>query len=143
MYMKIVINNDYGGFGLSPFAKRELLRRKGQEAYFYRQVKYEFRDGENVYKRIDGEIEDELFIKCVNKDHGIYTNNFEDGTLVYLRDDVRNDADLIAVIEEYGSKKCSGICSSLKIVEIPDDVQWEIDEYDGWESIHEVHRVWR
>lgn len=140
--MKIVINDDFGGFGLSPFAYKELLRRKGQEAYFYKQVKYSFSDGEDVYERIDGEVKNELFIRCVNKDHGVHTNDFEDGTLVCFRDNVREDADLIAIIEEYGSKKCSGMCSSLKVVEIPDDVQWEIDEYDGLESIHEVHRVW-
>ena len=140
--MKIVINSDYGGFGLSPFAYKELLRRKGQEAYFYKQIKYNYRDGEDVYKRIDGEVENDLFIACVNKDHGAYTNDFEDGTYVYFRDNVRDDADLIAIIEEYGSKKCSGMCASLKIVEIPDDVQWTIEEYDGWESVHEAHMVW-
>ena len=26
--------------------------------------------------------------------------------------------------------------------EIPDDVEWEIDDYDGIETIHEVHRSW-
>jgi len=140
--MKIVINNDYGGFGLSPFAYRELLRRRGQNAYFYKQVKYNWRDGEDLYERIDGEVKNELFIRCVNKDHGAYTDNLERETIVYFRDDVRKDADLIAIIEEYGSRKCSGMCASLKVIEIPDDVEWEIDEYDGLESIHEVHRVW-
>ena len=32
--------------------------------------------------------------------------------------------------------------AELKIVEVPDDVVWEIDEYDGLESISEVHRRW-
>ena len=32
--------------------------------------------------------------------------------------------------------------SDLKIVEIPDGVDYEIDEYDGIESIHEKHRSW-
>ena len=35
-----------------------------------------------------------------------------------------------------------GKFSYLKIVEIPDDVEWEIDDYDGIETIHEVHRSW-
>lgn len=36
----------------------------------------------------------------------------------------------------------SGKQSKLKIVEIPDDVEWEIAEYDGRESIEEKHRSW-
>jgi hypothetical protein len=33
-------------------------------------------------------------------------------------------------------------CADLHVVEIPDDVNWEIQDYNGRESIHEVHRVW-
>ena len=32
--------------------------------------------------------------------------------------------------------------SDLKVVEIPDDVEWEIEEYDGNEWVSEVHRCW-
>ena len=39
-------------------------------------------------------------------------------------------------------EKANGPCASLEIVQIPDDVEYEIDEYDGSESIHEVHRSW-
>ena len=44
-------------------------------------------------------------------------------------------------MEELGSKVNTRY-SELAVVEIPDDVEWEINEYDGWESIHEKHRVW-
>ena len=53
----------------------------------------------------------------------------------------RTDEDLIAVIEELGSD-ADGRFGDLKIVDIPDGVDWEIDEYDGVETIHEVHRSW-
>jgi len=33
--------------------------------------------------------------------------------------------------------------SSLKVVEIPDDVEWYIEEYDGLEHVAERHRTWR
>jgi hypothetical protein len=36
----------------------------------------------------------------------------------------------------------NGRFSNLKIVEIPDDVEWQIDDYDGMETIHEKHRMW-
>lgn len=35
-----------------------------------------------------------------------------------------------------------GDCADLKIVEIPDDVEWVIEEYDGIEYVSEVHRTW-
>jgi len=36
----------------------------------------------------------------------------------------------------------NGSYSRLKIVEVPDDVEWEVDEYDGNEWVAEKHRTW-
>ena len=55
--------------------------------------------------------------------------------------DDRADPILVRVVEELGAE-ANGKFASLKVVEIPDDVQYEIDDYDGFESIHEVHRSW-
>ena len=44
-------------------------------------------------------------------------------------------------VEELGDL-ASGRYSVLEVVEIPDDVKWEISEYDGSERIHECHRSW-
>lgn len=49
---------------------------------------------------------------------------------------------VVRVVEELG-KKAGGKFSELAVVEIPDGVEWEIDEYDGNEHIAEVHRTWR
>lgn len=54
---------------------------------------------------------------------------------------LRADSRLVECVETLG-EKASGSLAELKVVEIPDDVYWEIEEYDGVESIHEVHRVW-
>ena len=43
--------------------------------------------------------------------------------------------------EELGAE-ANGDHASLVVVEIPDNVKYEIDEYNGQESIHEVHRSW-
>lgn len=48
---------------------------------------------------------------------------------------------LISAIESLG-KEAFGSMSHLRVVEIPDDVDYEIYDYDGVESIHEKHRVW-
>jgi len=53
----------------------------------------------------------------------------------------RDDPVLLQVIEEMGDR-ADGKYSSLKIVEIPDDVQWQIEEYDGREHVAEAHRTW-
>lgn len=56
---------------------------------------------------------------------------------------IRSDARLIQAIEEAGIENArDNSCAKLKIVEIPDDIEWEIDDYDGLESIHEKHKVW-
>jgi hypothetical protein len=62
--------------------------------------------------------------------------------LYFSVDDIpRDDPTLIHVIEELG-KAANGPFAELKIVEIPENVEWEIDDYDGMESIHECHRSW-
>lgn len=56
-------------------------------------------------------------------------------------EDKRTDSKLVECVEALGHK-ASGLHAKLKVIEIPDDVKWEIDDYDGWETIHEVHRTW-
>ena len=47
----------------------------------------------------------------------------------------RNDERLVEIVER-DPKKASGHCADHKVVEIPDTAtDWEIDEYDGFESI--------
>ena len=53
----------------------------------------------------------------------------------------RTDAKLVECVETLG-EEASGMLANLKVVEIPDDIEWEIDYYDGIETIHEVHRSW-
>lgn len=56
-------------------------------------------------------------------------------------DNNRTDSKLIECVEKLG-ERANGRCANLRVVEIPDDVKWIIEDYDGAESIHEVHRVW-
>jgi hypothetical protein len=53
----------------------------------------------------------------------------------------RADPLLVQVVEELG-EFADGRHAELKIVEIPDDVKWQIDEYDGLEWVAEKHRTW-
>ncbi|MFA5048596.1 MAG: hypothetical protein WC516_06250 [Patescibacteria group bacterium] len=57
-------------------------------------------------------------------------------------DSYRTNKQLINAIKKVGLKKASGKFASLKIIEIPNNIEWEIDEYDGIETVHEKHDVW-
>ena len=141
--MKIVINKCYGGFGLSDKAVEMIMNRKGLNCFRYVQTKYKYSDRVNEFTRCDEtEANNHLCVYYVTKDLGEKTNNLpiEFYWSVYSID--RNDADLIAVVEKLG-EEANGKFSKIKIVEIPDDVNWYIDEYDGIEVIYDENRCWR
>lgn len=58
------------------------------------------------------------------------------------KDQGRSDPRLIETIEELGPAVASGRFARLKIVEVPNNVVWHIEEYDGWEHVAEQHRTW-
>lgn len=89
---EIVINQCYGGFGLSIKAYELWLSKKEMSSQY------------------DGDIP-------------------------------RDDKALVAVIRELGDS-ANGRFAELKIIEIPDDVKWHIEEYDGKEWVAEDHRTW-
>ena len=112
--MKVVINDCYGGFGLNDKAFEEYLKRKGIE-----------------------------FI--IGEEKGTFSENrYYDkyGNHLSYYDIERDDSDLVAVIEELG-EEASGCCAKLKVVEVSDDVEWQIEEYDGNEWVAEKHRTWK
>lgn len=53
----------------------------------------------------------------------------------------RTDPKLVEVVEKLGLR-ANGECADLKIVDIPEDIEYYIDDYDGVETIHEAHRSW-
>ena len=61
---------------------------------------------------------------------------------VYAYEIDRTHEGLVKAVKELGSK-ANGRFSELKIVEIPDNIEWEISEYDGIETVEEKHRKWR
>ena len=48
---------------------------------------------------------------------------------------------LVEMVEQQGAEVNGGF-SDLKVVEIPDDVEWYVEEYDGLEHVAERHRIW-
>jgi hypothetical protein len=107
---KIVINNCYGGFGLSQEALMELQK-----------------------------LDDKLVI---TDDTAMLHRE-----TLWLAEDLlgcspfRANLNLVEVVEKLGDE-ASDYDSGLKIVEIPDDVEYTIEDYDGAEWVAEVHRTW-
>jgi hypothetical protein len=162
---KIVINACYGGFNLSPEAIARYAELIGKKAYFF---KLELQRGENgiitsrepvtteearkafVFMAYAVPNPDEaitqacggkLFADMTLEERKAYNEAYEKYLLTSDRKIARDDVNLIRVVEELG-EKANGRCAKLKIVEIPDDVKWCISEYDGYESVDEVHRSW-
>lgn len=110
---KIVINRCFGGFGLSDDVMQIYLTRKNMP---YR----------------------------MNKESSLITifQNPETEEHYYDSDIPRDDDVLISLVEEFG-ERANGKFSELAIVEIPDDVNWYVEEYDGSEWVAERHRTWR
>ena len=68
-------------------------------------------------------------------------NERSDITVTYDFNITRNDPILVEIVEQLGEAANTRF-SELKVVEVLDDVQWQIEEYDGKEWIAEKHRTW-
>ena len=68
-------------------------------------------------------------------------NQLYDQQVFSDRDVDRDDPVLVQVVKEMGAN-AGGRFAALKIVEIPADVDWQIEEYDGMEWVAEKHRTW-
>jgi hypothetical protein len=118
--MKVVINGNYGGFSISKKCAEYMAARGNERA------RLELQRAENASK------EDKVF------NGGFYGFGYVEGMDGQYD---RTDPDLIAAVEEMGTA-AGGQCATLKIVKIPDGIEWKIDNYDGYESIEEAHRSW-
>tara|TARA_B100000579_G_C22847650_1_gene865351 strand:- start:108 stop:473 length:366 start_codon:yes stop_codon:yes gene_type:complete len=110
MGYKIVVNNCYGGFGISFQATAYIFDNMSQEE------KYEMRRGYG-----DEKTSEEWTIK----DHIAYN----------IRHLPRHHKLLVEAVEKFGSA-ANGECSELQIVIIK-GTEYIINEYDGFESVSE------
>lgn len=114
--MKLAINRCFGGFGLSDEARNRFFKAKESK-------------GHKITSKPDRDYPDRIYY-------------YIDEECIFDSEIPRDDPDLIKIIEEMG-ENANGDHARLKIVEIPDDVKYQITEYDGVEKIEEVHRIWK
>jgi hypothetical protein len=161
--MKVVINKCFGGFGLSARAVKRLAELNGRECYFfthqrdgggnlnlhsYRPVSLDEADSDFLFFAFDIPNPNEVLrgdkdwhamsIEDRQQENALY----ESHSLGTGREIDRGDPKLVQVIEELGDA-ANGAHAQLAIVEIPDGVEYTVEEYDGSEHIAEAHRTWR
>jgi hypothetical protein len=59
----------------------------------------------------------------------------------HYADAARSCPALVAIVETLG-EEANGNFAELRVINVPKSVKWHIDDYDGMESVHELHRVW-
>ncbi len=154
---KIVINKSFGGFSISPKAIQRMAELNGHECHFYRYdskgnyYKVSIEDIGNSLFYTAFKTGDETIIDRFNFTQNSWNNMSAEDRVTFNEDyselelssrpSDRSDRILIQVIEELGSE-ANGRCADLKIVEIPEGIEYTIEEYDGMEHITEVHRSW-
>lgn len=135
--MEIVINIQYGGFGLSHNAiMEEYAKLKGINLYAYVDSS---NDKIREYDGTNGGNDDSFVFYYTKK-----IDKIEDSAASFfsVNNIKRDDPALIETVRILGTKANTPY-SYLKIVEIPDDVNWRIIEREGGkEIIEEVHRIW-
>ena len=153
--MKVILNKCYGGFGISPMAYKLYAEKKGIELYPYVEDNSNYISrGETIYHKVDWSDErlnriliTHYFTKDLgesileNKSNKSKFNELYKNYGLYINGRYRTDPILIEVVEELG-EKADGDFADLQIVEIPDGMIYDIDDYDGIETLHESVRVW-
>ena len=80
------------------------------------------------------------FYKLPLEERAAY-NKAHSAQTIYERDIERNDPAVVQAVEELGDK-ANGEHAKLVVVNIPDGIEYSIEEYDGMEHVAEAHRTW-
>ena len=146
--MKVVINVCFGGFGLSCEAT-QWLWEQGVTEIGTPAVQYFGGPGSGYHDQ--HKKDDTRWKERMESALKEWRNGAKWGTqftpdekyCLYVGYDFpRNHPKLIECVEKFG-EKANGLCAQLEIVDIPDGIEWEVEEYDGSEHVAEKHRTWR
>ncbi len=142
--MKVVINRCYGGFSLTKEGMERYCEIKNIPVWIEDDTKFKSMGLFTVWttppdQRIESK-KGEDFYALSMEERQAYNKQYSEQT-IYFRDIPRNDPALVQLVEE-NAELYSGRCAELRIVEIPDNVDYVVEEYDGKEWIAETHRTW-
>jgi hypothetical protein len=139
--MKIVINTCHGGFQLSHKAIVRYLEILGKKVWIEEDEDWQGKFNYWLVSKEERVINRESDFWSMSREEKMAYNKAWSEQNFHDRDIARDDPILVQVVQELGIDANSRY-SELKIVEIPDDVEWQIDEYDGNEWVAEKHRTW-
>lgn len=139
----IVINSCYGGFGLSHLAMiRYAEIKRIAPLYIYNSKR---NDDERGYHYVEVHPEDDKTKMPLGLTYSTKpldaNGQIPKGAHFSVSHIKRDDPALVQVVRELG-EKANDRFAELQVVEIPDGVRWEIDEYDGMETVDECHQSW-
>lgn len=140
--MKVVINKCFGGFGISHKAAMRYFEIKGIKVWPEKNEKYLSLNFYTYWTKPPKERptgEDNFRTWPVEK-RAEYNKAYKEATAC-VWDIGRNDPALVQTVEELGAE-ANGEHARLVVVNIPDGVEWEIDEYDGMETVQEARERW-
>ena len=134
--MKILINTCFGSYSLSHEVMLRYAELKGIAVYPENNL-----GGLYTYWLVpENERVDQSNWRSMSKEEQKASSKlYEEQTL--CNSGFRTDPTMIQVVEELGAK-ANGRFAELKIVEIPDGINYTIEEYAGMEHIAEVRRTW-
>lgn len=141
--MKVVLNNSGDYFDPSPLLMVKLVEAKAEIIRSWTDSLNQEAIEEATLIKFGDIICDEhgietgysmhSFLQAIQKDGQIYDIDWKDKS--------RIDPDLVRLVEELGPlANASG--KPLYIIEIPDDIEWYIEDNYGHEIIREVTRIW-
>ena len=148
---EIVINTKFGGFGLSHKGVMKYAELAGLTLYFWiddlcAKVYGDKATLENPsvlihYTLVPKEEYEQILAEEEKK--LISPGRYEKSNKLYFSvgNIPRDDRNLLQVVRKLG-EGANARFAKLKIVEIPNDADWEIEEYDGKEWIVEKHSRW-
>jgi hypothetical protein len=138
--MKIVINEDYGGFGVSYDGMLRYALLKGVELY-PEKGRGDYWTYWTVPEGQRPKDTDASEWRKWSEEQRIAYNAQYDNVSMSDRDIPRNDPALVQTVEELG-KQAMDKYACLKVVDIPEGIDWVIEEYDGKEWVAEAHQTW-
>lgn len=150
--MKVVVNRNNRFFDLSVLAIKRIAELNGVNCYFFKDW---YTGEESIYKYKSIVLKDtdstfHYYVFNVNNPNDYICKDYSNEEAIERENSIymdnlwynRSNPILIQVVEELG-EKASTVYSKLEIIEIPDGIEYEIENEDyGYEYIHEKHRIW-
>lgn len=143
---RVVINKCYGGFGLSDEALIHYLTLQGIQVWPEPSKRFGSILGDTLWlvppgpDRIEDDLPAEKWHEMTMAERQAHNQKHSE-QIFNDRDIARDDPYLVKTVLDLG-ERANGRHAELHVVEIPEEVDYIIDEYDGMEHVAERHRTW-